>query len=52
VANLELAVMVHTCNPLYSGRQEDLDFKASLGKVGETLNQKQNANKRAERVVR
>jgi hypothetical protein len=41
-------VEVHICNPSYSGRGE---FKASLGKVINTLSQKQNTNKRIMVVV-
>jgi hypothetical protein len=40
--------MSHACNPGYLRRQrkEDHEFKASLGKVSETLSKKQNTNKK------
>jgi hypothetical protein len=34
-------MLVHACNPSYSkAEEEDQEFKASLGKVRETLSQK------------
>jgi D-mannonate dehydratase len=42
-----LGVVAQFCIPRYlGGRWEDLEFKTSLGKVSETLSQKQNKNKR------
>jgi hypothetical protein len=43
--NFEPSMVIHTCNPIYSGiGKED---QTRLGKVSKTLSQKQDANKRA-----